>query len=77
MSETTNPTPEPKPASTPQERVAQLEKALSDGAAAGVQATSVDGVSVTKMSSADRKIALDEAKKAAVTKFPLFMTKWK
>ena len=62
---------------TPQERVAQLEKALADGAASGVQSTSVDGVSVTKMASADRKIALDEAKKAAVKKFPILMKKWK
>ena len=50
---------------------------MAKAAVSGVQSTSVDGVSVTKMSAADRKLILDELKKSEVTEFPIAFAKWK
>jgi len=62
---------------TPAQRVEKIREEMAAAAQAGVASTSVDGVSVTQMSAADRKIALDEAKKATVDRVPLFFMRWK
>ena len=69
MSEQTIPTPE--------EQIEQLRIEMVNTAAAGVQSMSVDGMSVQKMSSSDKKLALDEAKKATVKQFPISFFKWR
>lgn len=59
------------------ERSERVLDAMAKAAVSGVQSTSVDGVSVTKMSAADRKLILDELKKSEVTEFPIAFAKWK
>ena len=60
-----------------EDRAEQVLDAMAQAAVSGVQSTSVDGVSVTKMSASDRKIILDEVKKSEVTEFPIAFAKWK
>lgn len=43
----------------------------------GVQSVSVDGMSVTRQSAADKIAILEELKKSKVTKIPMFMARWK
>ena len=62
---------------TPKEQIEQLRNEMVNTAAAGVQSMSVDGMSVQKMSSSDKKLALDEAKKATVNQFPISFFKWR
>lgn len=62
---------------TPDEQVKQLQSQLINSASDGVQTVSVDGMTVNRMTAADRKIALDEAKKNAVKTFPMAFFKWK
>lgn len=62
---------------TPDEQVKQLQSQLINSASDGVQTVSVDGMTVNRMTAADRKIALDEAKKNAVKTFPMVFFKWK
>ena len=58
-------------------QVEQVLNAMTKAAVSGVQSTSVDGVQVTKMSAADRKVLLDELKKSSVDQVPMFFAKWK
>ena len=60
-----------------EKRVEELREAMLQNAVNGVASTSVDGVSVTRQSNADLKIALDEAKKTTVKQFPFCMMKWR
>ncbi len=62
---------------TPEQRVQELQSAMASDAAGGVNSMSVDGVQVSKQSNADRKIAIDEAKKAAVEKLPIRFLGWR
>lgn len=61
----------------PAPSVAELQNRLATAARDGVQSQSVDGVSVTRQSNADVKIAVDEAKKAAVDRIPMTICRWK
>ena len=70
MAENENPNP-------PQNPVEQALDAMASAAVSGVQSTSVDGMSVTKMSASDRKVLLDELKKAEIKKFPISFFNWK
>ena len=69
--------PEENQKVTPDEQVKQLQSQLINSASDGVQTVSVDGMTVNRMTAADRKIALDEAKKNAVKTFPMVFFKWK
>ena len=62
---------------TPEQQVEQLRNEMVNSAAAGISSVSVDGMNVQKMSSSDKKLALDEAKKATVNQFPIFFFKWR
>lgn len=62
---------------TPDEQVKQLQSQLINSASDGVQTVSVDGMTINRQTAADRKIALDEAKKNAVKRLPVFFFKWK
>lgn len=65
------------PENTNQDKVERALDSMAEAAISGVQSTSVDGVSVTKMSASDRKILLDELKKTEVNQFPIAFAKWK
>ncbi len=69
MSEQTIPTPE--------EQIEQLRNEMVNSATDGISSVSVDGMNVQKMSSSDKKLALDEAKKATVNRFPISFLKWR
>lgn len=43
----------------------------------GVQSVSVDGMSVTRQSAADKIAILEELKKSQVKKIPMFQARWK
>lgn len=60
-----------------EEKVEKIREGLISSASKGVAATSVDGLSVSFQNNADRKVALDEAKKAAVKNFPMTFCKWR
>lgn len=62
---------------TPEQQVEQLRNEMVNSAAAGISSVSVDGMNVQKMSSSDKKLALDEAKKATVNRFPISFFKWR
>lgn len=62
---------------TPDDQVKQLQDKLINAASDGVQTVSVDGMTINRQTAADRKIALDEAKKNAVKRLPVFFFKWK
>lgn len=68
MPDNSNPNPTP---------VEQALDAMAKAAVSGVQSTSVDGMNVTRMSSSDRKILLDELKKSEVKSFPIAFFSWK
>ena len=65
------------PENTNQDKVERALDSMAEAAISGVQSTSVDGVSVTKMSASDRKILLDELKKTEVNQFTIAFAKWK
>lgn len=69
--------PENESSSTPQNPVEQALDAMAQAAVSGVQSTSVDGMSVTKMSASDRKTLLDELKKSEIKQFPISFFQWK
>lgn len=62
---------------TPDDQVKQLQDKLINAASDGVQTVSVDGMTINRQTAADRKIALDEAKKNAIKRLPVFFFKWK
>ena len=62
---------------TPEQQIEQLRNEMVTSAEQGVQSVAVDGMSVNKMSASDKKLALDEAKKAAVKQFPIAFFKWR
>lgn len=60
-----------------QPSVEQALNSMAQAAISGVQSTSVDGMNVTRMSATDRKILLDELKKAEIKRFPISFFNWK
>lgn len=60
-----------------QNPVEQALDSMAQAAASGVASTSVDGMSVTRMSASDRKIILDELKKSEIKKIPITFCNWK
>lgn len=65
------------PNETPDEKVKRLQAEMINSAADGVQSFSVDGQSVQNMTAQDRKLTIDEAKKAALKNFPIAFFKWR
>ena len=66
-----------QPDETPEEKVKRLQAEMINAAADGVQTVSVDGMTVHNMTANDRKLAIDEAKKASLKKIPIAFFKWR
>lgn len=62
---------------TPEERVQRLQAEMINAAADGIQTVSVDGMTINNMTANDRKLAIDEAKKASLKKLPILFFKWR